>query len=234
MKSKIEGLRIELHEVSENYEQGSNLPATYYHSKNYLSDRKSMNGILEVKKGTNKKDKLLSVSRMKHSHSNSNDYDINEAWKNILITNLIPENKLLSGSDQDAIFQGALNKLVPNSSRKIKPTYVIKYCLVNKKEFLCFKSKESFLCLQQPQFKISLDSIAYANRIRLNEYKISGKTYYYMYIQIGEVKDDSSTRHPYIWSSEDDSSPENKRSKKNKFIHKFFFLNYFLRKNSYS
>lgn len=213
MKNKMEGLRIELHEVSDSYEQNYNLPATYYHSKNYLSDRNSKNGNFEVKKSLNKKNKFLSIpNRVKNSqsHSISQENDINETWKNILITNIIPEKKLLSGSDQEAIYQGNLNKLVPNSSKKIKPTYVMKFCFVNKKEFLCYKSKESFLCLQPPQFKISLDTIAYASRIRLNEYKISGKTFYYMYLQISEYKDDSSGRQPYIWSSEDDSSPENK------------------------
>ena len=127
-----------------------------------------------------------------------------EAWGAILITDIIPESKLLSDSDNEILIHSQLNKFVPTENKRTKPLYVSKYCLITKKEFVCYKSKETFIKMQPPQFRIALNTIAYANCIKLPNTKLP---VFYFYIQLIDHTEESMIKSN-TYSSENDSSPE--------------------------
>lgn len=133
------------------------------------------------------------------------------AWKNILITTIIPESRLLSENKEEIMFQGMLDKFTPSQNKKQNSTYMPKFIICTKYEIKMYKSKETFLKMQNPSLKIPFNTIACSKRINLSTAKSnkSNKILFHFYIQIG-VPDSSINASSFTKSqisfSEDDKS----------------------------
>lgn len=196
----------------------------------------NMKNSIKIERNSQLHQNNKSGSFKKNENSINNNNDINDAWKNLLITNVIPEKKLLSDFDDEIMYQGIVQKFTAGANKNSKATYIDKFCLLTKREFKCYKSKETFLKLQNPSYRINLENIAYAKRLFIpnaNNTSTFGKkngnvkNYFYFYIQIMDPSEESLIKQ-YTWSSEDESgSPSPRSARKSKII---LFLKLFFSK----
>jgi hypothetical protein len=109
-----------------------------------------------------------------------------DQWRNILITSIIPENKLLTSEGDEILFQGNLSKFTHQSS-KAANSYSSKFCVLTRSEFKIFRSKEVFLLLEKPLAKYPLFNISATNRINniqsMNK-KEQQKKYFHFFIEL--------------------------------------------------
>lgn len=80
-------------------------------------------------------------------------------WRNINITSIISENKLLNAGDSkfqillldDVLFQGEIRKFMNHQIKThASQMYTIRFCVVTRTELKYYKSKESFLTMLKP------------------------------------------------------------------------------------
>ncbi len=112
--------------------------------------------------GNQKKTSTPKLKKM----SDKSKQNLNDAWRSIIISNIIPENKLLSSNNEEILYQGFLDKFHHASRGNNLQT---KFCVCLRTEFLCFKSKETFLTMQNPSHKINFTSVVSCKRINLSD-----------------------------------------------------------------
>lgn len=117
-------------------------------------------------------------------------------WRDINITSLIGENKLLNASPSkklillfldQILFQGELKKLINTQiTVSANQQYSSKFCVLTKSEFLYFKSKEQFISLLNPLFTTEIFKIKEIERFYLesNFNKNVKKKYFHFFVKI--------------------------------------------------
>ena len=224
-KSNIDEMKIELKSDLEDYlnENGKNFASQtdlYKIDKHFIlkSVRQNLNytgnEINNNKDTDNSMENSISSKKKKYEinfvKKQVEKTDINSAWKNISISNVIPENKLLSNLDDEIMFQSVLDKFTASTNKRQKHTHIDKFCMINKKEFRCYKSKETFLTLQNPSQRILFENISNVKRLLIPEngskLNANEKTNYYFYLVMGS----NELSHIYNWSSEDEMSRDHK------------------------
>jgi hypothetical protein len=89
----------------------------------------------------------------------------------LAITSIIPEQKLLSSSDDDIMFQSNLKRLLNQKvNNHISQNFCDRFMICTKNTLKLYKSKEQFLKLSKPVNIIPFTNIKSSNRFSLNHY----------------------------------------------------------------
>ena len=90
---------------------------------------------------------------------------INQDWRNIPISSLISQEKLLSTNPEEIMYKGYLNKLVISHMFKNCSTSVEKFSILTKDKLSIYKNKENFLLMAKAQHSFDLTEILNCRRI---------------------------------------------------------------------
>lgn len=113
---------------------------------------------------------------------------INQDWRNIPISSLISQEKLLSTNAEEIMYKGYLNKLVISHMFKNCSTSVEKFSILTKDKLSIYKNKENFLLMAKAQHSFYLTEILNCRRIDFSYLKIPKlEGFYFMYIELERV-----------------------------------------------
>jgi len=104
-------------------------------------------------------------------HNKNNSID---SWKNLSISKIVPEKKLASEQCNEFLIQGEISKYIFDESiHKLSSNYALKFVIINRKEFVYYKSKETFLRMQSPSAALPLYLIKKVDRLPISSKEYS-------------------------------------------------------------
>ena len=124
---------------------------------------------------------------------NNINYELNDEWKKLDITNFISSQKLNSIKSDEILFSSNINKLLLSSLFKNCSMNIEEFLILIKDKLLIYQNKENYILMKKPQKEFNLNTINYCERVNLTLLNYPFLTNnFYMYIEINEGNDNDN------------------------------------------
>ena len=124
---------------------------------------------------------------------NNINYELNDEWKKLDITNFISSQKLNSIKSDEILFSSNINKLLLSSLFKNCSMNIEEFLILIKDKLLIYQNKENYILMKKPQKEFNLNTINYCERVNLTLLNYPFLTNnFYMYIEVNEGNDNDN------------------------------------------